>query len=97
MHMRSEMAPLCGRDHLAFRSYYFPVRNVIDGDLCEMYNSLETSKQRSIAEELDRTPSEVTSHALLCVYLSRLYSLSLDFIHLCLRICGSLFSGIQET
>ena len=57
--MRSEMPPLCGRDHLAFRSYYFPVRNVIDGDLCEMYNSLDTAKQRSIADELDRTASEV--------------------------------------
>lgn len=59
MHMRSEMPPLCGRDHLAYRSYYFPVRNVIDGDLCEMYNSLEGAKQKMIADELDRTPSEV--------------------------------------
>jgi len=59
MHMRTELPPLCGRDHLAFRSYYFPVRNVIDGDLCEMFNSLDASKQKTIAEELDRTPSEV--------------------------------------
>jgi hypothetical protein len=35
MHMRQENAPLCGRDHMAFRSYYFPVKDVIDGDLCE--------------------------------------------------------------
>jgi len=26
MHMRSENPPLCGRDHLSFRSYYFPVK-----------------------------------------------------------------------
>ena len=26
MHMRSEFPPLCGRDHLSFRSYYFPVK-----------------------------------------------------------------------
>ncbi len=26
MHMRSEHPPLCGRDHLAFRSYYFPIK-----------------------------------------------------------------------
>lgn len=26
MHMRSENAPLCGRDHLSFRSYYYPVK-----------------------------------------------------------------------
>lgn len=24
--MRSEFPPLCGRDHLSFRSYYFPVK-----------------------------------------------------------------------
>lgn len=26
MHLRSEHPPLCGRDHLSFRSYYFPVK-----------------------------------------------------------------------
>uniref|UniRef100_H3CE95 RSE1/DDB1/CPSF1 C-terminal domain-containing protein n=1 Tax=Tetraodon nigroviridis TaxID=99883 RepID=H3CE95_TETNG len=60
MHMRSEFPPLCGRDHLSFRSYYFPVKNVIDGDLCEQYNSMEPHKQKSVAEELDRTPPEVS-------------------------------------
>lgn len=60
MHMRSENPPLCGRDHLSFRSYYFPVKNVIDGDLCEQFNSLEPAKQKSIAEDLDRNPSEVS-------------------------------------
>ncbi|KAK9502509.1 hypothetical protein O3M35_011278 [Rhynocoris fuscipes] len=60
MHMRSENPPLCGRDHLSFRSYYFPVKNVIDGDLCEQYNSLEPAKQKAIAEDLDRTPNEVS-------------------------------------
>lgn len=24
--MRTEHPPLCGRDHLSFRSYYFPVK-----------------------------------------------------------------------
>ena len=33
---------------------------MIDGDLCEMFNSLELSKQKTIAEELDKTPSEVS-------------------------------------
>ncbi|XP_071488898.1 splicing factor 3B subunit 3-like [Diadema antillarum] len=60
MHMRSEFPPLCGRDHLSYRSYYYPVKNVIDGDLCEQYNSMDLSKQRSVAEELDRNPSEVS-------------------------------------
>lgn len=62
MYVRAELQPLCGRDHLAYRSYYFPVRNVIDGDLCEMFNSLELSKQKTIAEELDKTPSEVSKN-----------------------------------
>jgi len=57
--MRSELPPLCGRDHLAYRSYYFPVKDVIDGDLCEQFSLLSAEKQKSIAEELDRTPSEV--------------------------------------
>ncbi len=32
---------------------------MIDGDLCELYNSMDVAKRRSIADELDRTPSEV--------------------------------------
>ena len=26
MHVRQENNPLCGRDHLAYRSFYFPVK-----------------------------------------------------------------------
>jgi len=59
MHLRQENSPLCGRDHLAFRSYYFPVKDVVDGDLCEQYTSLDYEKQKSIAEELVSTPPEV--------------------------------------
>lgn len=58
--MRSELPSPVGRDHLSFRSYYQPVRNVIDGDLCEVYNSLDIAKKKTIAEDLDRTPSEVS-------------------------------------
>jgi len=60
MHMRSENPPLCGRDHLSFRSYYYPVKNVIDGDLCEQFNSIDASKQRTIAEDMDRVPADVS-------------------------------------
>ncbi|KAI9278854.1 CPSF A subunit region-domain-containing protein [Phascolomyces articulosus] len=59
MHMRSEAPPLAGRDHLAYRSYYAPVKSVIDGDLCEQYNSLPAEKKRLIADELDRTVAEI--------------------------------------
>ena len=60
MHMRSELPSLVGRDHLSFRSYYLPIKCMIDGDLCELYNSLDPAKKRSIAEDLDRTPNEVS-------------------------------------
>jgi len=59
MQMRLENVMLTGRDHLSFRSYYFPVKDVVDGDLCEQYVSLDPEKQSSIAGELDRTPMEV--------------------------------------
>ncbi|GAA57348.1 splicing factor 3B subunit 3, partial [Clonorchis sinensis] len=34
-------------------------QNVIDGDLCEIFNSLDPAKQRSIAEEMDKVPSDI--------------------------------------
>jgi splicing factor 3B subunit 3 len=60
MHMRQEYPPLCGRDHLWYRSSYGPVKNVVDGDLCEQFNSLDFAKRKTIAEELDRTSAEVS-------------------------------------
>jgi splicing factor 3B subunit 3 len=41
MYLRQENPPLCGRDHLAFRSAYFPVKDVVDGDLCEQYAQVQ--------------------------------------------------------
>ena len=67
MHMRSELPSLVGRDHLSFRSYYQPVRSVTDGDLCELYNSLDISKKKAIAEDLDRTPNEVSGRVAIVV------------------------------
>lgn len=59
MYMRQERPPLCGRDHLSYRSYFIPVKNVTDGDLCDQFASLSADKQQSVAEDLDRTPAEV--------------------------------------
>ena len=59
MYLRIESQPLCGRDHVMFRSIYAPVKDVIDGDLCQMFSNLPINKQRILADELDRTPSEV--------------------------------------
>ena len=59
MHMRQEAPPLLGRDHLAFRSAYVPVKDVVDGDLCSQYGKLSLQAQTRVASELDRTPAEV--------------------------------------
>ena len=40
--------------------YVVLFQNVIDGDLCEMFNSMDAAKQKTVAEELDRTSSEVS-------------------------------------
>lgn len=43
------------------------MQNVIDGDLCEVFNSMEPSKQKSIAEELeDRSSNEVSKLFIKC-------------------------------
>ena len=42
------------------------VQNVIDGDLCEMYSAMDSAKQKSVAEELDRTPAEVSESFSIC-------------------------------
>ena len=60
MHLRQEVSPLCGRDQLAFRSAYFPVKGVVDGDFLRCYTLLDDKDQKSIADELDRTPSEIS-------------------------------------
>eukprot|EP00455_Lapot_gusevi_P007010 TRINITY_DN1300_c0_g1_i2.p1 TRINITY_DN1300_c0_g1~~TRINITY_DN1300_c0_g1_i2.p1 ORF type:complete len:319 (+),score=110.17 TRINITY_DN1300_c0_g1_i2:51-959(+) len=59
MHMRQTNPSIVGRDHLAFRSYYFPVKSVVDGDLCEQFATLEYSKQKSISEDLARSQNDV--------------------------------------
>ncbi|CAJ0920641.1 unnamed protein product, partial [Mesorhabditis belari] len=59
MHMRVEFPPLCGRDHLAFRSYYHPCKSVIDGDLCEQFSLMDATKQKTVAAELGKKPNEL--------------------------------------
>ena len=77
MHMRGENPPMCGRyaetpftlshscqsprDHLSYRSSYYPCKNVLDGDLCEQFNTMDPVKQKGIAEELDRCPDDVNA------------------------------------
>lgn len=51
--------PLLSLSQLAYRSSFVPVKDCIDGDLCEQYCTLTHAKQVKIADELDRTPNEV--------------------------------------
>jgi splicing factor 3B subunit 3 len=55
--LRQQGSSLIGRDHLSFRSYYSPVKNVIDGDLLESFNKFD--KQNEIANSLDKNPDEI--------------------------------------
>ncbi|SBS91132.1 splicing factor 3B subunit 3, putative [Plasmodium malariae] len=71
--LRTEMPPLCGREHIFFRSYYHPVQlnklvcvyyvklsqHVVDGDLCEQFSSLSYDVQKKVAADLERTPDDI--------------------------------------
>ena len=57
--MRQEAPPLCGRDHLAYRSYFGPVKECIDGDLCAQFVSLPVAKQKELAEEQGRSVADI--------------------------------------
>lgn len=43
---------ILGRDHQEYRSYYAPVRKVIDGDLCENFLRLSLNEQEFLAKNL---------------------------------------------
>ena len=58
--LRDVCPPICGRDHLAYRSYFLPCKHVVDGDLCALFVSLSQEKQELIAAELDdRSPAQI--------------------------------------
>jgi splicing factor 3B subunit 3 len=54
-----EVPRYTGRDPQSYRSYYAPVKHVVDGDLCESFEKLATEVQKAIAEDLDRSVIEV--------------------------------------
>ena len=60
MFMRQEYMNLVQRDHLSFRSYFHPVKNIVDGDLCfKFINHLPFGKQQEFAENVDRSVLEI--------------------------------------
>ncbi|PFH38689.1 putative splicing factor 3b, subunit 3 [Besnoitia besnoiti] len=62
MVLRTEKPPLGGREHIMFRSYYHPVKNTVDGDLCESYALLPADVQKRIAQDFEKTPAEILKH-----------------------------------
>ena len=50
---------LSGWDHFAYRSYYIPMRGVVDGSLCEMYFDLSLESQTNIANSMERQVDEI--------------------------------------
>ena len=59
MHLRQESPPVCGRDHMAYRSTFVPVKETVDGDLCEEFAQLPLDVQKKIADSIDYTPEQI--------------------------------------
>lgn len=57
--LRGRNQSLVGRDHLAYRSAFFPVKNVIDGDLIRTYCDLSPSDQDAVAQSLNKSPQQL--------------------------------------
>ncbi|KAJ2386047.1 hypothetical protein GGI05_004504, partial [Coemansia sp. RSA 2603] len=48
-----ELLELPVRDHIKYRSSFMPVKAVVDGDLCEMFDCLELHVRENVAQSLD--------------------------------------------
>ncbi|KAJ2142364.1 pre-mRNA-splicing factor rse1 [Coemansia sp. RSA 678] len=57
--MRKLWTPASGRNHLAYRSAISPVRSFVDGDLCEVFFTLDYDMREAISDEVDRTQSDI--------------------------------------
>lgn len=59
MFMRQEYTNLCQRDHLSFRSFYHPVKNMIDTSLLERFMVLPFAKQEQFAQSVDYSVADI--------------------------------------
>mgnify|MGYP000921808824 CR=1 FL=1 len=57
--IRNVTTTLSGWNHFAYRSYYIPLREVVDGVMCETYFDLEFGVQENIAKTLEREVEEI--------------------------------------
>lgn len=69
--MRDSLELPTGRMHLKYRGYYAPVKNVIDGDLLELFDTLDSNSQDLVISETGRKKEEISRR----VYDVRLGSL----------------------
>lgn len=58
--LRKRFRSVCGREHTAYRSSFYPVKNVFDGDLCENFIGLSYAEQEHCAEAIGRNREDVT-------------------------------------
>ncbi|KAK5779795.1 hypothetical protein RI543_002918 [Arxiozyma heterogenica] len=49
-----EYISLVDRDHFRYRSYYAPVKNIIDGDLCERFLTLTSYEQTLVCKNMGK-------------------------------------------
>ena len=63
-HLRGEDAPLAGRDHLVYRSYYVPAKGVIDGDCKYRLRSAQMALYLSLPSPPIPPPSGPLTHIL---------------------------------
>jgi len=57
-----ELKAISGEELLGHRLLVLSVlqvKDVIDGDLCEQFSQLPAAKQKSISDELERSPGEI--------------------------------------
>ncbi|KAJ2055539.1 pre-mRNA-splicing factor rse1 [Coemansia sp. S146] len=57
--IRKHCPPISGRDHLAYRSSFMPVRSVVDGDLCESFYLLTHEQRELVSDTVDRTQQDI--------------------------------------
>lgn len=58
-HLRSQDENLCGRNHLSFCSMFFPVKNIVDGDICQLFSLLDSKVQNKIAEDMEMEAGDI--------------------------------------
>jgi splicing factor 3B subunit 3 len=58
--MRKNISLETARMHLKYRGYYVPVKNIIDGDLVELYDRLDANVKESIGEKLGKKTKEIS-------------------------------------